>query len=93
MITDREKQIEQRLSQIPKIYRAIYKSAMKGTSRKSAIHSFCLQCTGYEKEEVRLCTDLSCPLYEFRPYKGRSKRSDKRLGLNTESKKSIQRQC
>ena len=85
MNIEQQKQIERKLTDIPKIYRAIYKSAMKGTSRKSAIHSFCLECTGYEKEEVRLCTDLSCPLYEFRPYKGRSKHSDKRLSLCVES--------
>ena len=87
MNTEQQKQIEKRLNQIPKIYRAIYKSAMKGTSRKSAIHSFCLECTGYDKEEVRLCTDLGCPLYEFRPYKERSKHSDKRLGFSVESTK------
>jgi len=79
-------QIEKRLSQMPKIYRGIYKSAIQGKSRKAGIHSFCLECVGYEKEEVRLCTDLGCPLYEFRPYKERSKHSDKRLGLNVESK-------
>ncbi len=91
MSIEQQEQIEKRISQMPKIYRAIYKSAMKGTSRKSAIHSFCLECTGYEKEEVRLCTSLSCPLYEFRPYKERSKRSDKRLGLSVESKITVQR--
>lgn len=87
MITNRQEQIEDRLNQIPKIYRAIYKSAAKGTSRKAAIHSFCLECCGYEKEQVRQCTDLSCCLYEFRPYKERSKHSEKQLSLNTELKK------
>ncbi|MFC1781112.1 hypothetical protein ACFLZ8_02475 [Planctomycetota bacterium] len=81
----REKQIQDRLRQIPKVYRAIYKSATKGKSRKSAIHSFCLECCGYEKESVRQCTDSGCCLYEFRPYKERSKHSDKRLSFPPES--------
>jgi hypothetical protein len=84
----REQQIEKRLEQMPRIYRAIYRSAAKGKSRKAAIHAQCLECCGYEKEEVRECTDSGCPLYMFRPYKERSNHSDNRPGFAPESTKS-----
>jgi len=38
-------------------------------TRKSAIARQCLECVGGVKSEVRLCTDVNCPLFPFRPYK------------------------
>jgi hypothetical protein len=84
---NRQKQAEkiaQRMAQIPKIHQAVYKNAVSGKSRKDAVKSFCLMCFGWQKEEVRLCTDLACPLYPYRPYKN-SKQAENRTGLAPES--------
>ena len=43
------------------------------TARKAAIDKFCRQCIedpcspGNWRQQVTLCTALSCPLYDFRP--------------------------
>lgn len=62
-----EQQIEKRLSQMPSIYGKNYRRAMRGRSLKSAVKAFCLECVGWQREEVKLCTDLGCPLYPYRP--------------------------
>ncbi len=51
---------------IPPKYRAMYKRAMSGKSRKAAMRIFCLECFGYSEMEVSLCTDPNCPLYPYR---------------------------
>lgn len=46
-------------------------------TRKNAIHAMCAQCMGCTedwmepgfREEVRNCSDYSCPLHSFRPFK------------------------
>ena len=63
----RREQIEQYRAQIPKLYRGIYDKAISGRSRKAAMHSFCVECCGYQIAEVYNCTDLACPLYPYRP--------------------------
>jgi hypothetical protein len=67
MNADRQKQIEQRRAQMPKLYRALYDRAVSGKSRKAAMHGFCIECCGYQIKEVHLCTDLGCCLYPYRP--------------------------
>ena len=68
MTDKRAKQITERLSQIPRAYRGIYERAVAGKSRKAAMHSFCLECCGWQIKEVFLCTDLGCSLYSYRPH-------------------------
>jgi hypothetical protein len=63
----RARQISERLAQMPRAYRGIYKRAVEGKSRKAAMHAFCAECCGYQIKEVFLCTDLGCPLYPSRP--------------------------
>lgn len=67
----REQQIEERLKQIPDLkgYRKVYTKAVSHKSRNAAVKAFCLECVGWEREEVKKCTDLACPLYGYRPYK------------------------
>jgi hypothetical protein len=67
MTSNRDALIEQRRAQIPKLYRAIYDKAVRGNSRKAAMHAFCLECVCWQIKEVFLCTDLGCPLYPYRP--------------------------
>jgi hypothetical protein len=52
---------------VPKRYQALYARAMRGKSRKAAIHSFCAECVGYVVKEIHLCTDAGCPLFPYRP--------------------------
>ena len=57
---------EKRLSDVPPKYRALYRKAWDRRSRKSAVRGFCLECCGWNENEVRLCTAPACPLYEYR---------------------------
>jgi hypothetical protein len=65
---DRRDQIEARLRQIPTKYKKLYLRAVAG-NRPAACRCQCLECVGWAKLEVRLCTDLGCPLYAVRPYR------------------------
>ena len=64
----REEQIQRRLDQIPISCRGMYKKAVKKKSMRAALNSFCLECVGYQREEIKVCTDLACPLWAYRPY-------------------------
>jgi hypothetical protein len=46
--------------------RATYKKSK--VSRTAAIKAFCQECCGYNRETIRECTAIACPLYAFRPY-------------------------
>jgi len=97
-MNERQKNIAERRAQMPKIHRANYDKAMGGKSMKAAIKAFCLECVGWEKEEVRLCTGLACPLWPYRPYRlglkeavsvePCSKQAPQRLSFAAESTKS-----
>lgn len=65
-----EAKIQKRRSDMPVSYRGIYDRAMSGKSKAAAIHAFCLECMGWQREEVRLCTSPACPLFPYRPYSG-----------------------
>lgn len=64
---ERERKIAERRAQIPKLYRGIYDKAISGRSRKAAMHSFCVECCGFQIAEVFNCSDPACPLYPYRP--------------------------
>jgi len=49
----------------PVCYSHTCPKAIKGRSLRAAVKSFCAECTMWQREEVRLCTSLACPLYEF----------------------------
>lgn len=82
--TARQEKIVERRKQIPDIHRANYDKAIRGRSMKAGVKAFCLECTCWQKEEVRLCTDLACPLYPYRPYRI-SKQATERRSLSAES--------
>jgi hypothetical protein len=63
---------------IPKLYQGGYERALSGrASPRQAIKAFCQSCVGYENvaEEIRQCTGAECPLYAYRPYRGRVRRA------------------
>ena len=70
----RQAKIDLRLDRTPKVYRKNYLKAVEGNSLRAAVNAQCLECVCWQREEVRLCTDLGCPLYPYRPYKEISKK-------------------
>jgi len=62
------KAIEQMLAQNEATsYNSLLERIKKG-SAAAAIKLHCLECCGFMTKEVRLCGNLCCPMYPFRPY-------------------------
>ena len=38
----------------------------KRVNRSKAIRHYCLECSGFQPKEVRLCPSVSCPLWRYR---------------------------
>jgi hypothetical protein len=51
---------------VPKKLQKLYQTSMSGRNQASAIKFFCLECVGYDSEEVKNCTDSGCSLYPYR---------------------------
>ena len=69
----RRASIEEMLLEIPISARRNYLRAAVGKAPpRNAIKAFCLQCAGWDRNEIRRCTAVACPLYSYRPF-GRSK--------------------
>ncbi len=71
---NRQQQIEERLAQMPPKCRRTYERAVNG-SKAAAIKAQCLECCGWVRQEVTLCTDPACPLYAARPFQKGSERA------------------
>ena len=91
MNIERQRKIAERRAQIPKLYLGTYNKAITGKSRKAAMHTFCLECCGWQIKEVFLCTSPQCPLYPYRPKSRVSQVSPESVSDEQESKKSGQR--
>ena len=61
--------VEARLAQMPPTCRNGYLRALGGRSPRAAIKSFCLECVGWQRREVALCTAAACPLWAYRPFR------------------------
>ena len=61
--------IQKRLNDIPIHYKNNYIKAVSGKSRSAGVKAFCLECMGWQREEVRICTSVACPLFLYRPFK------------------------
>ena len=86
---EKQKQmIAKRRGDMPKIHRATYDKALGGKSLRAAVNSFCMECCYWQKEEVRLCTSPTCPLYPYRPYKISSNQGSEELSFVAESQKA-----
>jgi len=64
----RKQRIENRVKEIPKKYRKLYKKAMETNNEEAAIEALCLECICWQKKEVVNCSYLTCPLFGVRPY-------------------------
>jgi hypothetical protein len=56
------------LAQMPPIYRGGYLDALAGKSLRAAVNAHCLECVGWQREEVKRCTAYGCAMYGYRPY-------------------------
>ena len=54
---------------VPEKHKIATRRALLGQiSRSTAIRVKCLQCCGYQREEIKECTVITCALYAVRPY-------------------------
>lgn len=61
--------VQKRHNEMPPSCRSAYLKAMRGKSPAAAIKAQCLECVGWDRNEVRLCTCPACSLYPYRPFK------------------------
>ena len=87
MKADRQKHIAERRAQMPQKYRATYDKAVSGKSLRAAINSFCLEGVCWQTKEIRLCTDLACPLWKVRTYQDVPQNAREGDLIGVESKK------
>lgn len=49
--------------------RKLFEKVFRGeASPRQAIKAFCLECIGFEIDEIRRCSAPTCPLRAYRPY-------------------------
>jgi hypothetical protein len=65
----RRSAVEARLAGMPPTCRNTYLRAVGGRSPRAAIKSFCLECVGWQRRDVALCTAAACPLWAYRPFR------------------------
>jgi len=53
---------------VPKLYQGVFKRAETGKSLRAAVNAKCLDCCGFQRKEITLCTAVTCPLRQYRPY-------------------------
>jgi hypothetical protein len=63
-----EAAIARRLESMPETCRRTYLRAMQGCSMAAAVKAFCMECVGWNRDEVARCTAPACPLYPYRPF-------------------------
>jgi hypothetical protein len=60
-----------RLEAMPVSHRRTYRRALEGRSLRAAIDALCAECCGYDRDAVRTCAAVACPLWRVRPWQGR----------------------
>lgn len=56
---------------LPDLYKKTWWLAFTGkSSRVGALKAKCLDCSSYQREEVKNCAVVTCPLHKYRPYQG-----------------------
>lgn len=64
--------VKDRALEVPKTCVRTYLTAMRGKSKQAGIRAYCQMCLGWQdfRAGIQNCTDPSCPLYTYRPYRG-----------------------
>ena len=58
---------------VPEKHKLATQRALLGQiTRSTAIRVKCLQCCGYQREEIKVCTVITCALFPVRPYQDKS---------------------
>ena len=72
--TDDRKKIDAYVEQsVPDKHKLATQRALLGQiTRSTAIRVKCLQCCGYQREEIKVCTVITCALFPVRPYQDKS---------------------
>ena len=65
--------VRRKVADIPDRYKLVYLRALLSAvtgrgSMRQAIKAHCLECCGWQRNEVRGCTSVKCPLWDYRPY-------------------------
>lgn len=60
--------VARRLQAMPESFRGAYRRAQGGKSLRAAVTAFCGECCGYDREAVRTCPAVACPLHPYRPW-------------------------
>lgn len=60
--------VARRLAEMPESHRGTYRRAVSGKSLRAAVDALCAECCGYEREAVRTCPAVACPLWSVRPW-------------------------
>lgn len=66
--------LERYLAQsVPDKHKIATERALLGQiARSTAIRVKCLQCCGYQREEIKVCTVITCALFPVRPYQDKT---------------------
>ena len=68
--THRDGVVTKRLQKVPSKHRKLYLKVMNGeASPRQCITVMCMECVGWQRNDVAHCTSLACPLYRLRPFK------------------------
>ena len=67
MITTPTKDTD-RIQDIPDLHKKKFTAAYEGNSRAKAVKAKCLDCSLFQREEIKNCTVFGCPLWRYRPY-------------------------
>lgn len=63
--------VARRLAAMPESHRGTYRWAVSGKSLRAAVTACCAECVGYDREAVRTCPAVACPLWSVRPWQQR----------------------
>jgi len=100
MRTDKQ-QMTAWLDNIPDLYQGSFRKqwlkAATKSSMRQAVNAKCADCTNWQNVEIRECTVITCPLYQYRPRSATSKSDAERrkavLSIAQAAQKEFVTQC
>ncbi len=64
-----QRRVEYVRTSVPDKHKLATLRALTGqTAKSAALKQKCLQCCGYQREEISVCTVITCALHPVRPY-------------------------
>ena len=63
-----------RIATAPESFRKLLTQSYSGKcSPRAAIKAQCAECNGFDRDAIRECSCVACPLWMFRPYQASGK--------------------